>query len=260
MGRLIVKLSSQVLLIIAALASGAWSIFDAIHAVNSDGRVHLFGLDMGPKEPAEWTLRLILSIGAVVSIAATDVWDIVLPSKKLQDFRKEFLDHQVKGWRPHLGNDIRVSVLYARRRWYFPLWRVFEWAWSSGYDPPNNNKDVNLKLTCRQGVSGAAFRARNAKSAYYDTDPELSFAERFLLLNKYHMTYSQLKKMKGLRGIISVPLLKRYGKEASPQYKSVGVINFDTRTQDGAELLKKNEQALAVFFTDAGFLLAMLDM
>ncbi len=258
--RLIVKLCSQGLLVLAALLSGTWSLLDLLHVVNRDGTVQVLGFNLGPKDPAELILRVILSVSALMSIAATDIWDIYVPRRKLRDFRKDFLDHQIKVWRKQLGNDIRVSVLYARRRWYFPLWRVFEWAWSNGYDPPSNHKDVNLKLTCCQGVSGEAFKAQGAKSAYYAEDPKLSFAKRWLLRNKYHMTYFQLKRMKGLRGIISVALLRRYGPKASPEYESVGVINLDTRTQAGADLLKNNEDALVTYFAETGLLLAMLDM
>ena len=258
MVRLIVKLSSQGLLVLAALLSGTWSLLDALHLVQSDGTVQVMGIVIGPKEPTELTLRFVLSIGALVSIAATDIWDICVPRKKLSDFRKQYLDYQIKQWRAQLTNDIRVSVLYARRRWYWPFYKVFEWAWNNGFEPPNHG-DANLKVACWQGVSGFAFSKGKSKSAYYGGSFDLTWSKRYLLRNRYSMTWRQISKTEGLRGIISVPLLRR-GPGNSASYKPVGVINLDTRTAPGAELLQKHEKELAAFFLDAGSVLASLDM
>jgi hypothetical protein len=256
--RLIVKLCSQGLLVLAALLSSSWSLLDTLHLVRSDGTVQMMGLITGTKASVELRLRVILSIGALLSIAATDLWDIYMPRKKLSDFRKEYLAQQVKTWRDQLGNEIRVSVLYARRRWYWPFWKVFEWSWNDGFKPPNH-QDVNLGLACWQGVSGRAFKDNITKSAYYSELGAPNFREKYLFGNAYRLTFRQIKKTKGLKGIVSIPLLSR-GQGDSPTYKSVGVINLDTRTDSGAELLKKNQVALANYFAEAGLLLGLLNV
>jgi len=60
-----------------------------------------------------------------------------------------------------------------------------------------------------------------------------------------------------LRAVVSIPILEQ-SEELSPSFKSVGVINLDTSSSAGAELLRRNERELAEYFIGFGKILAAL--
>ena len=115
--RLIAKWISQVLTVIAACVAGDWSLVDAFHLMHDDGSFHLFGMTLqGPKNHVELGLRLFISVCAIALIAATDVWDVYVPRRKLNEFRTEYLKLRAEEWKTKIANaEIRLSIWYAKR-------------------------------------------------------------------------------------------------------------------------------------------------
>lgn len=257
--RFVAKWISQLLLVLGALLAGEWSLFDFLGLVRN-GEVYI-GRFHAAKANFQLTSRLLFSAIAIGLIVAVDVLDVYLPQRELRRFRTDYLDGQCEIWRKDLfkGSPIRVGVLYARRRWYWPFWKSFVWRWSNGFDPPGH-LDVNMRLACWQGISGQAYQTEISKSAFFpDQQEELSFRKRWLYRNEFRFSRLQLKKTRIVRGIISIPLLRKIHGD-SPSYRAVGVLTLDAYNAGAAEILKQNETALVEYFFRVGKLLGSLDI
>jgi hypothetical protein len=141
--------------------------------------------------------------------------------------------------------------MFLRRPFYF-LWliQVFEWTWSKGFEPPNH-KDAGLFLTRWQGIAGMAARDEKGKSVFFG-QPGNPPA-------RYGLLPWQVKKTSHLKGILSVPILRKVSSQPQ-RFRCVGVINIDALTPEAAEILRKNETALTEHFVLFGFLLADLSV
>ena len=259
--RYIAKCLSQLVLVLSALLAGEWSLFDLLNLVQPDGTI-ILGPIHGPKAHVELAFRFFLVIFAVALIVAADIVDIYLPRRELRRFRSAYLAGQCKIWRESIfaKRKIRIGVMYIRRRWFWPFWKVFHWAWSDGFEPPYGHHDVNMGLACWQGVVGQAFKTQVPKIAFF-TGPavSLSFTERWCFRNQFRFSAFQLRRTRGVRGIISIPIMRK-GQGDSPAYKVVGVITLDAYTDDDATFLNQNEQVLVEYFFRVGSILGSLDM
>lgn len=264
--RALLRYGSQFLLVFSPLITSQWSLLNWLghSAARPSDPVALgaWGLILvsGAKEQVELKLRLAASAMALAMVMTHDLFTAYLPSRSLREFRKDYLDEQARLWKEKLGSDIRINVMYARHKWYFFfLARGFDWCWSTGFEPPDAHHDANLFLTEFQGVCGKALRTGTIRGAYaFDgATPELSFRERYLLCNQFHLWPWQLRKTRRLQGVVSVPIFRKRG-GSSPTYKAVGIINLDTLTADGARRLRENERELGDYFARIGKILAKL--
>lgn len=259
--RLIVRYGLQFILVLAPLITMNFSLLN-LFGYGAAGptdvvRVLFFN---GPKQEVELNLRIFVSAIALFGSLTFEAIDLYLPSRSLLRFRKHYLEEQKKEWRSKLRPDIRINIMYARRRWYF-LWfvRVFEWTWNDGFGPPNEHVDANLWICEFQGACGRAFRNMKPYRVYFEEGAAdaLSFREKWLFGNEFRLTWRQLRRTVHLRAVISIPILEQT-EDLSPSYHSVGVINLDTSTQAGSNELRKNEQELAEYFMRFGKILAAL--
>jgi hypothetical protein len=260
--RYIAKWLSQLLLVLSALLVGEWSLFNLFSLVGSDGQVHI-GFISGPKAQVELKVRLLVVVFAVILNTAAEIIDVYLPRKELREFRAEYLNAQCETWRDEIFKKIpgiRVNALYVRRRWYWPFWRVFDWAWSNGFEPPHGHLDANMPLACWQGISGQALKTKVAKSVFFvSAAAPPSFRESWLLGNSFRFTNFQIERTRNITGIISIPMLRK-GRAASPSYKAIGVFTIDACTPAASQFLIQNEVALVEYFFRIGKLLGSLDM
>jgi len=215
--RYIAKWLSQIVLVLSALMAGEWSLLNLMDLVKPDGTVDL-GPFHGPKAHVELLVRFLLVISAVALIVVADVVDIYLPRRELRRFGSAYLAGQSQVWRESLFKErkIRVGVMYIRRRWYWPFWKVFRWAWSYGFEPPYGHHDVNMRLACWQGVVGQAFETQVPKIAFF-TGPvaPMSFMEKWCFQNQFHFSAFQLHRTRFVKGIISIPIMRK-GQGDSP--------------------------------------------
>jgi hypothetical protein len=72
----------------------------------------------GPKLEVELRLRIAITVLALFLSLTFEAVDLYLPSRSLMRFRKRYLEEQRKEWRIRLHPDIRINIMYARRRWY----------------------------------------------------------------------------------------------------------------------------------------------
>jgi hypothetical protein len=80
---------------------------------------------------------------------------------------------------------------------------------------------------------------------------------RVLKSNELNLWPWQLKKIGNLKYILSIPILK-VSKGNSKRWSCVGVITFDTASDDGAAFLQAHEARLARYFIDKGKVIACL--
>jgi hypothetical protein len=62
-----------------------------------------------------------------------------------------------------------------------------------------------------------------------------------------------------LKGVLSVPILRKTGASSNPTFKCVGVINIDAVTPASASRLKENEEKLTNYFAEVGLPLGDLE-
>jgi hypothetical protein len=212
----------------------------------------------GNKIHVELGIRLVLSGCAIALLIATDAFDIFIPRRVLRNVRDNYLALESPEWKAGLaGAEIRISIWYARRLWYWPFWKVFKLAWSTGFSPPYD-ADLTLTLAAWQGISGQAYRSRERVSLGSPDVGGMTRGQKWLLLNRFRMTAWQLKKTDHIKGLISIPMLLDQG-STKPQ-KAVGVINLDSWTDGGAGQLQRNKLDLEQFFVKQAKTLAILDM
>jgi len=229
----------------------------------------------GPKEEVEFKLRVIVTFCGLVMVLGSEIFDYYLPKRDFHEFRDLYLENEArKNWRKQLRADVRINILHAYRLGRF-LWmiRVFRWTWNDGFRPPHGHFDVNLGLTTFQGVCGKAFRTKTPIFVDFREEPPtardrtyqnwIPFRWSWFQLrswppfNQFHLWPWQLSKCKNLKGVLSVPILKK-SKGNSPKWRAVGVINLDSVTDEGTEFLKTHRNKLTVYFVDYGKILASL--
>lgn len=249
--RLIFRYGLQAVLVLSPLLTMGFSLLNLIghSAAGPTDPVQVLFLN-GQKQVVELWLRISVTVVALLGSLTYEAVDLYLPSRSLLRFRKHYLEAQKEEWRSKLIPDVRINIMYARRRWYF-LWlvRVFEWTWNDGFGPPNEHLDANMWICEFQGACGKAFRTGKPKRVYFD-DASTDNSE-------FRLWRWQLLRTSHLRAIISFPILEQ-SDDLSPSYKSVGVINLDTSTKAGSEKLRNNEQELTEYFMRFGKILAAL--
>ncbi|RMH20781.1 MAG: hypothetical protein D6696_07535, partial [Acidobacteria bacterium] len=184
--RLLIRYGFRVLLIVAPFFLPLMNLLGFVAEAGDAGtvRVHLgFTSFEGPASDVQLWLRISLVGLAIAGIFVFDIFDLYLPQLQRKDFRKQYLDLEAKKWKKHLGEQIRISVLYARRPWFFPLFRYFRWEWTYGFRAGETHHDANLFLTEWQGVAGRALRQEKPQLARIPRElfENLSWAERWLL-------------------------------------------------------------------------------
>src|SRR6266850_3438926 len=129
MASIVLRVLVQLLVTLAALLGLQYSIFNWITgsraALTDVVTFAPFGivLKTGQRQEVELALRLwIVGIAFAVLFIheAVAYW---VPKQNLLQFRKEYIDLEVADWRKELSNDIRINLMYAKRRWY-TLWLI----------------------------------------------------------------------------------------------------------------------------------------
>jgi hypothetical protein len=256
--RNIVKWLSQLLLLIAAFLSGTYSLIDFLGLEVSANQLRFFGWTLhGDKQHIEFHLRLYCSVLALALVVVMDILDIYLPARKMKDTRKNYMGLKGDLFKEKIkSKDLRISIWYLRRPWYWPLWKTFKLDWKTGFAAPID-KDLKVRLAPWQGVSGLAFRSREPKILPSTISiNSLNWPEKWLLMNEHRMAHWQLEKVAAVTGLISIPML--VVRENKPD-KAVGVINVDSVTEAGAKYIAENSLDLGAFFLDQGKALALLD-
>ena len=259
--RLLFRYGLQAIFILSPLLTMGFSLLNLIghSAAGPTDAVQVFFLS-GPKQEVELGLRIWITVVALICSLTFEAVDLYIPSRSLLRFRKHYLEEQNKEWRSKLRPDIRINIMYARRRWYFG-WlfvKVFEWTWNDGFAPPNEHIDANMWICEFQGVCGKAFRTMKPQSIYFEVGAadNLTVSQR-LFRNEFRLSGWQLRRTSHLRGIISVPILEQ-SDELSPSCTCVGVVNLDTSSEAGSNKLRDNEEELTEYFLRFGKILAAL--
>jgi len=260
------RLAVQALLAIAPLVTLPWSLVDLIgYERLADDRIstRIVGIAViGPKTQVELKLRLSLVFMALVVSSSIDVIsqiaEVYLPRQRLQDFRGDFLEQRKREWTELLSQEaehVRVNVMFARRPWHFPFARRLYWTWSTGYNPPDHHRDANLAFWEWQGVCGAALRQERPLLADFRKAPARSQSQFWK--NDFRLGPKQFRRTRDVQAVLSIPLYAKVGREA-PAWKAVGVINLDSSSAIGAELLIRNQQKLTKYFVPIGMSIAQL--
>jgi hypothetical protein len=259
MKRALFRLAAQLLAIAGPMLTLNWSLLDLLGArPNAQGFV-LAGVPFlaGTKAQAELRIRLIVSGLAVLLILVNELVEYYLPARNLGEYRRWYLEDKETEWHEKLGPEVRINIMFARRRWYV-LWlfRVFEWTWND-FQPPHH-EDANLWLAEWQGVCGRALRTQRPQSVYFREQRQpLTVWQKWFFQNEFRLWGKQFDRTAHLRAIISIPIIVA-SSDLSPSHRAVGVVNLDSWTKSGAELLENNEDELAVYFTRLGKTLATL--
>jgi hypothetical protein len=263
--RVYLKVALQFLLAMAPLFTMHWSLLDWLGYQASPTPPHPLSFTVlgrvlieGPKEEVEFAVRAYLTALAVGGIFVMDTVEYYIPRRKLEVFRKEYLAQQLPVWRTQLSGDIRINLMFAHRPWWM-LWSIrrFKWIWNDGFRP--HDPDVNMWITVRQGVCGKAFKTKRPQSAYFSGSQtrSLSMAARWFRRNEFRLWGFQMVKTRHLKAVISIPIVQT-SEGLSPKFTAVGVLNLDTDTPEGAQLLQENETDLAEYFHGFGKILAAL--
>jgi hypothetical protein len=235
-----------------------WSILDLIGYNTSQSGGNLSVLFFtGPKDRVELQLRVSISVIAFVLIVIQEIHS----TYNVRKFRDFYFKSQGQEWMKNLGGGVRINVLFARRHLYFPFCRIFHWIWAEGYKPsldePSSHLGIHLWLTEWQGVCGRALRgeATQVVDFHSSVSTPLTFTRKWLLANQFHFFPWQLSKIASVKVVLSIPMFW----ETSPGvWQTVGVINLEGITDEGAERLRLNAKELAECFMDHGKILAGL--
>ncbi|HKO44093.1 MAG TPA: hypothetical protein VJU84_12525 [Pyrinomonadaceae bacterium] len=261
MTSIIVRQFSQLLLLASPVLTLHWSLLDWLGygtGTTAPVSIDLFVIVLsGPKEVVELKIRVLLILVGCCLVLLLDVLDHYLPKRDFDSFRALYLDELKQEWREFLGEEIRINVLHARRRWFFPLIRIFYWTWNDGF--AQTHLDGNLFLTTWQGVAGETFRRRRPLLVDFRESKNqiLRFYERWLPFNQFHLWPRQISKTKELCCILSIPMFIS-SQKLSPKWRPVGVINLDTLSDAGADFLVSNQEELSKYFMDYGKIIAYL--
>jgi hypothetical protein len=263
MFRAIFRYGCQALLVLGPVFTLNWSVLNLLGWGRSGPAdvvsLHLWFLHLtGPKQAIELKLRLLVSSVALVGVFAAEIFDLYLPDRRRREFRAEYFAEKQREWQEELGTDVRINVMFARRPWFFPFFRVFRWGWrSDNYAPPEGHFDANLFLTEWQGVCGLALRAREAKFIDFRSFPAVVYKgrQRWPPWNQFHLWPSQLHKTAKLRYVLSIPIMRQ---QPSGSWHAEGVINLDSITDAGATVLDRNKTRLIEYFVKSGKILTCL--
>jgi hypothetical protein len=240
-----------------------WSVVDWLwgpFAHPQDVHLAVFGMTfVGTKEQLELKFRAWVSAVALALVFAVEITDVYLPRARMLEFRKAYLDAERATWREVLSPDIRLNIMHARRSPVFLFYRVFDWTWNDGFDPPRH-QDANLFLTEFQGVCGLTLRSERAFLADLRAAGQMSFAERWFLRNRFRLFKWQLDKTRNTKAVLSVPMFveRKAGSAEAKKWRAVGVINLDTDTDAGAALLQDRQDDLVTYFGRVGKVVAKL--
>jgi hypothetical protein len=252
---------------VAPLFTNEYSLLDllGLGTTAEDGTMYLsiipFWPIHGPKDEVEMMLRAGATVLGVTLLLVSGYIDAYRPARTLENFRSDYLD-QVgeEDWRKskRIPKEVRINVMYLRFRFRFPLCSRFELVWKDGFEP--SDRDVKMWLFKWQGVCGLAARRREAVFDDLRSNPIVvdTFAKKYLLWNRYTLTYWQLKRTEKLKAILSIPIYERRGARGREVEHCVGVINLDTKTDRGADYLAENTKNLAIFFAKHGTLIAKM--
>lgn len=263
MFRALLRYGTQALIILTPLLTRNWSLVN-LWGYGGKGPTDTVEIQWGflalsgEKDEVEITLRLLLTVLALLVVLAIEFWDLYLPDRERKEFKKEYLKEKQEEWEKKLGENVRINLMFARRAPYFPLVRILRWEWrSSNYAPPEGHLDADLFLTEWQGVSGLALRCKEAKFVDFRETRVAGDKphQRWPLWNQFHMWPWQLKKTQKLLCILSIPIMRQTG---GGGWKAVGVINVDSLKPEGAEVIKQDQPALVEYFVKSGKILACL--
>jgi hypothetical protein len=245
----ILRYITQFLIVISPLVSGNWSLLDLFgYQPDASGKVSIAHVAIltGVKAEVEFKLKVAIAMTLFALSLVNEFTTVALPLEHMRRFRERFLDDSYrKEWKDLLGDGFRLNVMYLKRSAKSLWFRHFEWSWSKEFEPPNH-LDAGLSLFSWQGIAGLAVRLQEPKADYFD----LTHMPR-ALRSPYYLWPWQVAKTAHVKGILSVPILKRSG-GAAPRFKCVGVINIDATTGEAAERLKRNERKLAQYFFEIG--------
>jgi hypothetical protein len=257
--RHLIKWLSQILAIIAACLSGHYSLIDFL-GMQKGNHVQLGPwIPSGSKEQVELELKIAILLSALILSAIIDLVDYYWPQKKISEVRKKYLKLMSDEFKSKIAQtELRISICYAKRGWFWPFWKTFDIVWCEGY-APGQDKEKTLRLATWQGVSGLAFRScAPSRLEQRVTLSVLSWPRKWLLLNDYRMTYWQIKKAGNIVDFFSIPMVEK-GEDGKLD-RSSGVVNIGTITSKGARELDLNRQALQDYFLDKGKTLALFNL
>jgi hypothetical protein len=163
--------------------------------------------------PSEEILRAGVSCVLLMIVFFYDALDLYLPRQSRRKFRDRYLSGQFNEISGNLHRDVRVNVMYARRRWY-TLWlvRVFQWTASHGFRA-GRDRDIKIPFLEWQGVCGKALR--RCEVTWEDLRgprhqwSALRWYQKWLLWNTYRLTYWQLERTQNVRAILSIPMFRQ---------------------------------------------------
>ena len=258
MSHLIGRILVQVILALSPLITLPWSLVDyigykvtAVAAVGIPEVIEsrLFGLPVvGTKSQVELTLRASAIVFALLVSASIDVFsqvaDVYIPRRRLQDFRGDYLNEKKKEWAELTGKDVRVCVMFARRPWHFPFTKKLYWSWNTGFDPPDRHLDANIAFWQWQGVCGRTLARAKPQFADFRKAPDRP-QSRWLWQNDFRLGPIQFVRTRDVKAILCVPLYAKVGRDTeSPSWRAVGVISIDAMDDAAAELLATNRENL----------------
>jgi hypothetical protein len=246
----ILRYITQFLIVLSPLVSGDWSLLDLFgYRPDAAGNVSVAHMAIltGMKAEVEFKLKVGIAVTLFALTLVSEFTSVAMPLEQMRRFRERLLDDQYKKeWKDLLGDGFRLNVMYLRRSmkslWLF---KYFEWSWSKNFEPPNH-RDSNLLLFSWQGLAGLAVKLQDPKADYFDS----SHAPRALRA-PYYLWPWQIAKTAQVKGILSVPILKR-SSDAAPRFHCVGVINIDAITDEAAGKLKRNVKKRAQYFLVVG--------
>jgi hypothetical protein len=182
MSRTIIKLLSQVLIVLGPMFTLNWSFVDYLGrevSPASQTSPALWTMSLwffsfnGPKPSVELKLRLLISALALIPLIILEVKDTIIPQRELREFRTVYLAEQKQAWRDlepdnKIPEDVRINIMHVRYPWYtFGLFGKFYWTWNDGFSEPPN-QDANMYLLTFQGVAGIVYRKRDTKALGID--------------------------------------------------------------------------------------------
>lgn len=263
MASIVVRIAIQMAVTLAALLGAEYSILNWLTgssaALTESVTIQVWNWKLleGPRQEVEVGLRIAIVMTAFLVLFLHEAVTYWLPKQALLRFRKEYIDLEKDEWRKKLHPDIRINLMHVKHRWYALWLPVFEWTWNDGFAP--HHEDANMWMCAWQGACGKAYRSKRPQFASLEPGSykQLEWYEKWLLMNPYHLTKRQLRKTRHLTAVLSIPIVRKT-EGLSPVFRRVGVINLDTETASGADLLRDNQQELAEFFLRFGKIFAAL--
>jgi hypothetical protein len=220
--------------------------------------VQLFGTATPPPEQT----RAAISFVFLATVFVYDALDLYIPRESRRRFRNRYLKARFAELQENLHTDVRINVMFVRRRWFLAFIPYFEWTANHGFKA-GRDRDNKLGFFIWQGVCGKAYRSglvtwEDLRGSRNDWT-RMNWGEKFLFRNQYALAYWQLAKTRSVKGILSVPIFRQKGEHPNADWRAVGVINVDAITTEGADWLAANHPEWRDFFLDLGTTLAELD-